>query len=108
MKKIIIAIICGVALFCFGTAYAAQNFTINDSKIVELRLNVLGNGDVEITLVGFVLDDTGGEHYQKSLQLTWDDLPSSIKNNFNSVMKHLSKEYNNYWASENSETWVDK
>lgn len=105
MKKIIMAIACGLILV--STAYAARNFTINDSKIVELRLNVLSNGDVGITVVGFVLDDTGGTHYQKSLQLTWDELPSAVKNNLNKAMKHLSKEYNNYWVNEDSETWVE-
>ena len=79
--------------------------TFDDSVIKNMSLEV-NDGDVEIILVGEVLGD--GEPVVRNLFLSWDDLPSNVKNAFNNVMKHLSREYSIYWTEEDKETWVDK
>ena len=79
--------------------------TYNDSVIKNMSLEVADNGTITITVVGDVLDDAGGDPVTRNLVFNWKDLPATVKDSFNIVMKHLSQGYNVRWIAENKDSW---
>ena len=92
----------------FGVGYAARNFTLNDSHIKNMCLEVFPDGEVVVTLVGDVIDDTGQVQGTKNLVLNFEDMPAQVRVNFNNVMRLLSQQYNHEFCNENVPTWEDR
>ena len=78
--------------------------TFNDSVIRNMSIEVNDTG-ASIIIVGEVLGD--GDPVTRNLELNFADMPSQVKNAANNFMKHLSREYSNYWVEEDKDTWVD-
>ena len=60
---------------------------------------------IMITVVGVGIDSDGNEYPVNNLVKFWGDLPQNVQNTADNFLKHMSREFNNIVAAEDSETW---
>jgi hypothetical protein len=107
MKKFFVFLL--IFAFGIGAGWAAKNFTLNDSVIDNMCVQVADDGgSATVTMVGKVFDDVGTYIETKNLVLGFDEMPVAIRANINNVMRLLSKEYSLFWVAEDVITWEDK
>jgi len=80
-----------------------KTISLTGSIIKNVSIERTDAGDV-ITVVGVGTDGTG-EFASPNMVLWWDDLPVNVQNTGSTFLKHLSREFNNIVAAEDSETW---
>ena len=97
-----------LAIIAFAVvAYATKTVNYTTTKINTMTVQSHANGDAVCKLQGTIFDSEGSAVKDVSMSLTFDDLPAQVRMNLNNVMKHMSREMNNYGADEDSETWVE-
>ena len=83
----------------------AINLVGSNIKSVWVERNI--DDSVTITVVGSSLDGDGNPIPAVNLVMDWMDLPVNIRNVGNTFLKHLSRDFNNFVAAEDSETWEE-
>jgi len=105
MRKTVIVFI--ILIFA-SIAYSAKVVNITTTRIDGVRVEANHGGVATCVVDGSVFDSAGNLIKHETVTVKFEDLPSSVRNNLNNVMKHLSRELNNFGADEDSETWEDK
>lgn len=71
---------------------------------VEFRRSGAGISGVKIELHGEVLDENGNKDRDEDRHYDWADLPGAWQTALLPILKGMSKEFNNEFANEDTET----
>jgi hypothetical protein len=104
MKKIL-SIFLILALIPIGV-YAAKVINVTTTEVVTMT--VAADGVTYCIAEARILDSGGNEVKRVYKAIPFDDLTVPVRAGINLTMRFLSKEINNEYADENSETWTDK
>jgi hypothetical protein len=114
MKKIVL-----IAMFLAliaTLAWAVKQISVTSTEITSMRMEIWDSivtfptftGEAVLVVNATIRDSAGDEVTRIVEVFKFVDLPINMRSSMNNIMKWLSKEINNAYADENSETWDDK
>jgi hypothetical protein len=106
MKKIL-SIFLILALIPIGV-YAAKVINVTTTEVVTMTVATQADGVTYCIVEARILDSGGNEVKRVYKAIPFDDLTVPVRAGINLTMRFLSKEINNEYADENSETWTDQ
>ena len=84
----------------------AVTINIPTTKVEGCQLNLVGN-DMDIVIYGRTIDDNGDPVGSKRLELKFSGESAGMQGDINGLMRELSQKFNEVFANEPSNTWVD-